>query len=122
MYLLTFFSVYRVPKDIGEDLQSLTVIGTPIAWLFALPTNENPQSQNGFTITGGVFNYTAEIKFPESIDHSAKITMQFQGSDVVGYPKPEKKTQLFFVPELNPTRLLATFVPKNLNPWGTLQK
>ena len=75
----------RVPKSIGEELQSLTVIGTPIAWLFALPNDENPQSQNGFTITGGVFNYTAEIKFPEqnNVDdhYSAKITMQFQGLD-----------------------------------------
>ena len=112
MYLLTFFSVYRVPKDIGEDLQSLTVIGTPIAWLFALPTNENPQSQNGFTITGGVFNYTAEIKFPESIDHSAKITMQFQGSDVVGYPKPRKKTQLFLYPNSTQPDFWQLLYPK----------
>ena len=81
LFVYFFFCFYRIPKIIGEDLQSLTVIGTPIAWLFALPANENPQSQNGFTITGGVFNYTAEIKFPKKIDHSAKITMQFQGLD-----------------------------------------
>ena len=62
----------------GEDLQTLTVIGTPIAWLFALP--KNSQSQNGFTITGGQFNYTAEIDFPQS-GHNAKITMTFKGLD-----------------------------------------
>ena len=27
--------ILRIPKKLGEDIQSLTVIGTPIAWLCA---------------------------------------------------------------------------------------
>ena len=60
-------------------MQSLTVIGTPIAWLFAKP--DNSDSKNGFTATGGKFNYTAEVKFPESGD-IARIFMTFSGLDV----------------------------------------
>ena len=54
------------------------MIGTPIAWLFAKPENED--SQNGFTATGGKFNYTAEVLFPQSGDIS-RIFMTFSGLD-----------------------------------------
>jgi nidogen (entactin) len=69
---------------VGQDIQSLTVIGTPIAWLFALPTSNS--AQNGFTITGGKFNYTAEVKFPAT-GHSATVKMTFRGLDAFDYLK-----------------------------------
>ena len=72
-------NTYRISKKLGEDLQSLTTIGTPIAWLFAKP--ENSDSKNGFTATGGKFNYTAEVRFPKSGD-IARIFMTFSGLDV----------------------------------------
>ena len=72
-------SLLRIPKKLGEDIQSLTVIGTPIAWLFAKTQTED--SKNGFTSTGGKFNYTAEVRFPETGDIS-RIFMTFTGLDV----------------------------------------
>ena len=71
--------IFRIPKNLGEDIQSLTVIGTPIAWLFA--KFESADSKNGFTSTGGKFNYTGEVKFPETGD-IARIFMTFTGLDV----------------------------------------
>ena len=71
--------ILRIPKKLGEDIQSLTVIGTPIAWLFAKTQTED--SKNGFTSTGGKFNYTAEVRFPETGD-IARIFMKFTGLDV----------------------------------------
>ncbi len=74
----------------GEDIQALTLIGTPIAWLFSLP--ENDESRNGFSVTGGKFNYTAEVKFPKSGD-SARIFMAFQGLDTFDYLKASVKIE-----------------------------
>ena len=71
--------ILRIPKKLGEDIQSLTVIGTPIAWLFA--KTQTKDSKNGFTSTGGKFNYTAEVRFPETGD-IARIFMKFTGLDV----------------------------------------
>ena len=75
---------FRVDKKLGEDMQSLTFIGTPIAWLFAVP--KNSVVQNGFSLTGGRFNYTAEVKFLES-GKSATISMVFNGLDAFDYLK-----------------------------------
>ena len=46
----------RIDPMVGFDMQGLTVIGNPVAWLFAKPQNGGV---NGFALTGGIFNYTA---------------------------------------------------------------
>ena len=81
---LSILLLSRIDKGLGEDIQALTIIGTPIAWLFALPSSS--QAQNGFSITGGRFNYTAEVKFPKS-RHIARVKMNFQGLDAFDYLK-----------------------------------
>ena len=43
-----------------------------ISWLFARPQGGG---QNGFSITGGVLNYTAEVTYPETGD---KLNILFQ--------------------------------------------
>lgn len=53
-YVLTkegrsYTAISRVPSQIGYDLQSITAIGTGIAWLFASPVNN---VKNGFHNTG----------------------------------------------------------------------
>ena len=70
--------MFRVDKRLGEDMQALTVIGTPIAWLFAVPKSSD--ALNGFSLTGGKFNYTAEVRFVES-GEMARISMVFEGLD-----------------------------------------
>lgn len=89
--------LFRVDKNLGEDIQSLSVIGTPIAWLFALPLTAG--SQNGFTVSGGKFNYTAEVFFPQS-GKSARVSMVFKGLDAFDYLKVSVKID-GTVPKLN---------------------
>lgn len=45
----SYTAVSRIPSQIGYDLQSITAIGTGIAWLFAKPLGS---ILNGFSITG----------------------------------------------------------------------
>lgn len=58
-YVLTsegrsYTALSRVPSQIGYDLQSITAIGTGIAWLFATPVNN---VKNGFSTTGEYWEY-----------------------------------------------------------------
>ena len=76
-------AIYRVNKRLGPDVQALTVVGTPIAWLFALPMKG---VSNGFSVTGGLFNYTAEVSFPAS-GHLATVEFIFEGLDAFDYLK-----------------------------------
>ena len=62
-------------------MQSLSAIGNPVAWLFAEPKNGGV---NGFTLTGGIFNYTADIKF-HGTGNRATLKFVFQGLDAFGY-------------------------------------
>jgi G2F domain len=39
-------------------MQGLVPVGTAISWLFASPKDNG---LNGFSLTGGLFNYTAEV-------------------------------------------------------------
>jgi hypothetical protein len=68
-------------------LQSLTPVGTPIAWLFAKPIEG---AKNGFALTGGVFNYTAVVKFPQT-GHSTTVKLRFTGMDAFDYLKGKKQ-------------------------------
>ena len=62
-------------------MQSLSAIGNPVAWLFAEPKNGGV---NGFTLTGGIFNYTADVKF-HGTGNRATLKFVFQGLDAFGY-------------------------------------
>ena len=59
---------------LGHDMQMMTPISTPIAWLFAKPLNG---ADNGFSVTGGVFNYTADLIFPDT-RHAAQVKYVFK--------------------------------------------
>jgi hypothetical protein len=52
----------------------MTPISTPIAWLFAQPIQG---AENGFSVTGGVFNYTADLHFTDT-GHTAQIKYVFK--------------------------------------------
>ncbi|KAI1284954.1 Nidogen-1 [Halotydeus destructor] len=79
----TFTALNQVPVAIGRDLQLAMTLGDVIGWMFAL---EEPGLPNGFTLTGGIFNRTAEIQFPQT-GHKLNIVEQFLGLDVYDYPK-----------------------------------
>jgi hypothetical protein len=69
----TFQKYLRVQK-LGHDLQLMTPVSTPIAWLFAQPLKG---AENGFALTGGVFNYSADLRFTET-GHSAQVKYVFK--------------------------------------------
>ena len=71
----------RIDPMVGFDMQSLTAIGNPVAWLYAKPKNGGV---NGFTLTGGVFNYTADISF-KGTGNRATLKFIFDGLDAFGY-------------------------------------
>ena len=62
-------------------MQSLTAIGNPVAQLYAKPKNGGV---NGFSLTGGVFNYTADIRF-KGTGNRATLKFVFDGLDAFGY-------------------------------------
>ena len=58
-YVLTaegrsYTALSRVPSQIGYDMQTITAIGSGIAWLFASPVNN---VKNGFYTTGKDFSF-----------------------------------------------------------------
>ncbi|XP_035215631.1 LOW QUALITY PROTEIN: nidogen-2-like, partial [Stegodyphus dumicola] len=77
----TYTAVSRVPPAVGSDLQVLTPLGGVVGWLFAVSRSGAP---NGFTITGGAFNRTVEVDFPQS-GHHVYIEESFLGPDVFNY-------------------------------------
>ncbi|GBL93573.1 Nidogen-1 [Araneus ventricosus] len=77
----TYTAVSRVPPGIGSDLQVLTPLGGIVGWLFAVSRSDAP---NGFTITGGAFNRTVEVDFPQT-GHHVYIEESFLGPDVFNY-------------------------------------
>ncbi|KAF4521231.1 hypothetical protein B566_EDAN005442 [Ephemera danica] len=74
----TYTAISRVPEELGIDMQSLNVLGTSIAWLFAKPIKS---SKNGYELTGGVYNHTTELTFPQS-GHRVTVLQRFFGLDV----------------------------------------
>lgn len=77
----TYTALSRIPAAVGSDLQSLLAVGDVIGWLFAKARSGLP---NGFQLTGGRFNSTAEVSFPQT-SHAITISQQFQGLDVFNY-------------------------------------
>ena len=86
VYKKTSFILFRVGK-LGYNLQLLTPISSPISWLFAQPSKG---AENGFSISGGYFNYTADITFPET-GHSAQVKYIFKVTLIWQYNKKFKK-------------------------------
>ena len=70
----TYTALSKINPQVGTEMQSLTPVGTPIAWLFAQPLRG---AQNGFTLTGGKFNYTADVAFVDT-GHSATVRLNFK--------------------------------------------
>ena len=67
------------------QLQGVVPVGTIISWLFAKPSDGG---QNGFSLTGGILNYTAEVFYPDSGDR-VSLGFQFRGSDVFDHLRAE---------------------------------
>lgn len=49
-----------------------------IGWLFAKPAGA---AQNGYQLTGGIFNHTADISFPGT-SHRITINQRYTGLDL----------------------------------------
>ncbi|XP_011060882.1 PREDICTED: nidogen-2 isoform X2 [Acromyrmex echinatior] len=83
----TYTALSRVPEEIGASFQLLGNLGGIIAWLFAKPVSD---TENGYELTGGLFNHTAELNFPLSGD-KVTIRSNYLGLDVFGQLKMEAK-------------------------------
>ncbi|XP_041987449.1 nidogen [Aricia agestis] len=74
----TYTALTQAPASLGTSLQTLSVLGGVIGWLFAKPIGS---AKNGYQLTGGVFNYTADIFYPGTGDR-VTINQEFLGHDV----------------------------------------
>ncbi|XP_018362024.1 PREDICTED: nidogen-2 isoform X2 [Trachymyrmex cornetzi] len=81
----TYTALSRVSEEIGASFQLLGNLGGIIAWLFAKPVSD---TENGYELTGGLFNHTAELNFPSSGD-KVTIRSNYLGLDVFGQLKME---------------------------------
>ncbi|XP_029175623.1 nidogen-2 isoform X2 [Nylanderia fulva] len=81
----TYTALSRVPQEIGASFQLLNNLGSVIGWLFAKPVSD---TENGYELTGGLFNHTAELVFPETGD-KVTIRSNYLGLDVFGQLKME---------------------------------
>lgn len=74
----SYTALSPVPNEVGSDLLSLLAIGDVVGWLFAKTT---PGVPNGFMLTGGTFNRTVDIEFPQTGDR-VTINERFLGPDI----------------------------------------
>ena len=81
----TYTAISGIPPELGWDMQGVVPVGTIISWLFAKPSEGG---QNGFSLTGGLLNYTAEVFYPDTGDR-VSLAFQFQGSDVFNHLRAE---------------------------------
>ncbi|XP_015172869.1 PREDICTED: nidogen-2 isoform X3 [Polistes dominula] len=81
----TYTALSRVPEEIGSSFQLLSNLGGVIGWLFAKPISE---TKNGYELTGGLFNHTADLLFTSTNDR-VTIRNNYQGLDVFGQLKME---------------------------------
>ncbi|XP_012540615.1 nidogen isoform X3 [Monomorium pharaonis] len=81
----TYTALSRIPEEIGASFQLLGNLGGVIGWLFAKPVSD---TENGYELTGGLFNHTAELNFPSSGD-KVTIRSNYLGLDVFGQLKME---------------------------------
>lgn len=74
----TYTALSHVSQDIGYDIQILNILGAVIGWLFARPISK---AVNGYELTGGIFNHTADVTFPAT-GHKVTIRQNYFGLDV----------------------------------------
>ncbi|XKL63994.1 hypothetical protein PGB90_006358 [Kerria lacca] len=80
----SYIAISKVPV-IGISFQLLYPITTMLNWLFAIPTGTG---LNGFQITGGVLNHSAEIIYKETNDR-VSVMQRYYGLDVFDQLKLE---------------------------------
>lgn len=73
-----YTAISNIPDELGYDVQSLEILGGTIGWLFALPINE---AQNGYQLTGGIFNHSATITFTNT-SQKLIVRQRYLGLDV----------------------------------------
>jgi nidogen (entactin) len=74
----SYTALSLAPSNLGNSLQLLNVLGGVIGWLFAKPSGN---ANNGYQLTGALFNHTADIYFPATKDRVI-INQEFLGHDV----------------------------------------
>lgn len=74
----TYTAISNIPDEIGNDVQSLEILGATIGWLFALPVGD---SQNGYQLTGGIFNHSATVTFTNT-SQTLTVRQRYLGLDV----------------------------------------
>uniref|UniRef100_A0A4D5RTH0 Putative lipophorin receptor n=1 Tax=Ixodes scapularis TaxID=6945 RepID=A0A4D5RTH0_IXOSC len=72
------------PVSLASDLRALLTLADVVGWLFALP--QGTDAVNGFTLTGGEFNRTAEVRFKQT-GHQVTIHEHYLGVDVFNMMK-----------------------------------
>ncbi|KAI9561912.1 hypothetical protein GHT06_012874 [Daphnia sinensis] len=77
-----YTAVSKMNDSIGFDLQPLSMLGGVVGWLFARSTSTS--APNGYQLTGGKFNFTTTMDFPQS-GHRVVIEQRFHGVDVFNY-------------------------------------
>lgn len=73
----SYMAISQIPPSLGWHMQGLVPVSNMISWMFALPKEG---AVNGFSLTGGVLNYTAEVSYPGSGD-SVMIQFVFNRMD-----------------------------------------
>lgn len=76
-----YTSVSRIPQPVGIHMQTLFSLGSILNWLYALPATSDVK--NGFMITGGKFNRTANIQFQPGGERVI-VTQKFEDFDESG--------------------------------------
>lgn len=84
-----YTAISKVPEGIGDDIQSLQILGATIGWLFAKPIGN---ALNGYQLTGGLFNHTAIITFTNT-NHKVLIRQKYLGLDVFDQLRLEVEIQ-----------------------------
>ncbi|XP_043266975.1 nidogen isoform X2 [Venturia canescens] len=85
----TYTAISRVSQTIGPSFQLLGTIGGIIGWLFAKPIGA---TKNGYQLTGGLLNHTAELLFGSTGDR-VTIKSTYLGLDVFGQLKMDAEIQ-----------------------------
>ncbi|XP_076174255.1 nidogen isoform X2 [Ptiloglossa arizonensis] len=85
----TYTALSRVLDEIGASFQLLGNLGGVIGWMFAKPIGE---TKNGYELTGGLFNHTAELTFPAR-EEKVIIRSQYLGLDIFGQLKMEAEIE-----------------------------
>lgn len=73
-----YTAISKIPEEIGYSIQSLQILGATIGWVFAKPIGN---ALNGYQITGGLFNQTVVIAFPNT-NQKVLVRQKYLGLDV----------------------------------------